>query len=319
MFKISTIFPIILSVICITACSKKSPAQTEEKKTVVVDEPDPPGAPPKTWSEHWFQHKEKLTRVFYDDDVAIYYDGYVDRKITWTYKFTGDLWRYTKKTYGGHGTDPRLYAVFHTDASGTLSGGHPDYWYSPSHDFRNMIDVGPGPWTTQYGNIDLPTHEVFHIVESTAFNTRSSFGYGTPPNGIWGDSKFAEIFQYDAYLGLGMKDEAEVWRNRVSPKSEGFPSADSFWFRDWLYPWYNNYGKTGVLVKFFKLASENFPKYDNGTYKRPMNWGEYIHFSSAAAGANLKGLATTAFGWTAAWEQQFNKARTDYPNVTYPN
>ncbi len=300
---------------CFTGCAKKI-------KEAPVTEPveEPAGTPPKTWQEHWFAHTEALTRVYLDDDLAVYYDKYVDPKITWPFKYMGDVWRYTKKTYGGHGPDPRLYAVFHTDVTNVLSGGHPDYYYSSNHDFRNMIDVGPGPWLTQAGNIDMPTHEVFHIVESASFNTRGSFGYGAYPDGIWGDSKFAEIFQYDVYLGLNMPDEAERWKNlALNGAAENFPSANAHWFRDWLYPWYNDHGKTQVLVKFFKLASENFPKYDNGTYRRTMNWGEYIHFSSGAAGVDMKGLATTAFGWNAAWEQELMQARLAFPNVNYPH
>jgi hypothetical protein len=44
-----------------------------------------------------------------------------------------------------------------------------------------------------------------------------------------------------------------------------------------------------------------------------MNWGEFIHFWSGAAGVNLKPLATSAFGWTSTFETQFNQARIDFP------
>jgi hypothetical protein len=44
-----------------------------------------------------------------------------------------------------------------------------------------------------------------------------------------------------------------------------------------------------------------------------MNWGEFVHFWSGAAGVNLKALATAAFGWPAEWETQFNNARTQFP------
>ena len=48
-----------------------------------------------------------------------------------------------------------------------------------------------------------------------------------------------------------------------------------------------------------------------------MNWGEFIHFSSGAARTNMKNQATIAFGWTNDMENQFNKARNDFPNVKY--
>jgi hypothetical protein len=42
----------------------------------------------------------------------------------------------------------------------------------------------------------------------------------------------------------------------------------------------------------------------------------FVHFG-AAAGVNLKPLATAAFGWPTEWEQQFVQARQDFPGVTY--
>lgn len=273
---------------------------------------EPPGTPAKTWTESWFEHRELLTRVFYDDDVVIYYDKDVDTSIKWPNKYIGDVWRYVKRTYGGHGKDQRLYAIFHTNK---LGGGHPGYYYDMLHGYRNTIDCGDGPWLTPSGiSIDMTTHEVFHIVESTSFNTKGSVGNGAQ---LWGDSKFAEIFQYDVYLGLGLTAEAQRWFNHVNQLADNFPRANTFWFRDWLYPVYRDYGGTEVLVRFFKLLSENFPKDADNRYTRLMNWGEFIHFFSGAAKADLKGLATTAFGWPAGWEQEWQKAKTDFPRITY--
>jgi hypothetical protein len=48
-----------------------------------------------------------------------------------------------------------------------------------------------------------------------------------------------------------------------------------------------------------------------------MNWGEYIHFMSGAAGTDLKPLATTAFGWSDVREAQYQEAKKDFPAVTY--
>ena len=62
--------------------------------------------------------------------------------------------------------------------------------------------------------------------------------------------------------------------------------------------------------------SQNFPK--NGkTYARDMNWGEFVHFWSGAAGADLRNQATIAFGWPSDWEQQFQQAKKDFPNLHY--
>jgi hypothetical protein len=48
-----------------------------------------------------------------------------------------------------------------------------------------------------------------------------------------------------------------------------------------------------------------------------MNWGEYIHFSSGAAGGDLRGQASRAFGWPSEWAEQFERAREQFPGVTY--
>ena len=119
--------------------------------------------PPATWKEHWFEHNQLLTRKFYDNDVAVYYDNDVSTSVTWPYQYMGDVWRYTKKTYGWFGADPHLFVVMHTNK---YSGGHPSGYFDASHDNRDVADVGPGPWTgATGGDHDLLTHEVGHIVE----------------------------------------------------------------------------------------------------------------------------------------------------------
>ncbi len=267
--------------------------------------------PPATWQEHWFEHNQLLSLVFYDNDVAVYYDNDVDRSVTWTYQFIGDVWRYTKNLYGSFGKDPRLYAVLHT---GKYPGGHPSGYFDSSHDFRNVLDVGPGPWTSNdYNAVAIPTHEVAHIVEGS-----SKDSHGSPAFSLWGDSKWAEIYNYDVYRGLGKTDYATQWYNEQIGRSDAFPRANTFWFRDWFYPIYNQYGQAQVLNRYFTLLSQCFTK--NGVdYARDLNWGEFVHFWSGAAGVNLKSLATNAFGWPAEWETQFRKAQQDFPCVTYTN
>ncbi len=48
-----------------------------------------------------------------------------------------------------------------------------------------------------------------------------------------------------------------------------------------------------------------------------MNWGEYIHFTSGAAGADLRSQAARAFGWPREWTDQLERAREQFPGVTY--
>jgi hypothetical protein len=262
--------------------------------------------PPATWQEHWFEHNQLLNRKFYDNDVAVYYDNDVSSSVTWPYTFVGDVWRYVKNVYGSFGSDPHLFAIYHTNK---YSGGHPSTYFDASHDNRNVIDVGPGPWTSggTGGDLDITTHEVAHIVEGASKGI-----HGSPAFPIWGDSKWAEIFIYDVYLKLGKTSEATRWYNQMQSSTATFPVAGTHWFRDWFYPIYNNYGGTQVLNRFFTMLAQYFPKNGN-SYSRDMNWGEFIHFWSGAAGVSLKPLATAAFGWTTDFETQFNQARIDFP------
>ena len=48
--------------------------------------------------------------------------------------------------------------------------------------------------TVMLSALDMIVHEVAHIVEGGSKNTQRS-----PQFGIWGDSKWAEIFIYDVY------------------------------------------------------------------------------------------------------------------------
>lgn len=56
------------------------------EKFVVIETPDEENAhvPPKTWKEYWFEHNQLLSRVYYDNDLVLYYDNDVDRIIDWT-------------------------------------------------------------------------------------------------------------------------------------------------------------------------------------------------------------------------------------------
>jgi len=270
--------------------------------------------PPATWREHWFEHNQLLTRVFYDDDVAVYFDDDMDPSITWMNQFCGDMWRYAKNLYGdmdGGGSDSRLFAIFHQNK---YSGGHPAYYYDPSHDFRNVEDIGQdGSWAEPTGwSLDATTHEVCHIVESTTNGVR-----GSPCFTLWHDSKWGEIFNYDVYVGLQMGNASNRWYNEVINNVDSFPRSGTQWFKNWFYPIWSQFGRGQVLSRFFKVMAQYFPKNGN-SYARDMNYGEFVHFWSAAANKNLKPQATIAFGWSTNWEQMWQKARADFP-FTYPD
>ncbi|RFS21855.1 hypothetical protein DVR12_14465 [Chitinophaga silvatica] len=282
--------------------------------------------PVTTWQEHWFEHQQLLNRVFFDTSVAVYFDNDVNSSITWPNSYLAQVWNYTKNTYGAFGTESRLYAIFH---SGKYSGGHPSTYMDASHDYRNVIDVGssdPNAWISGTGNdIDLTTHEVGHIVEGASKGVHNS-----PAFSIWHDSKWMEIYQYDVYIGLGRSSDVTRWYNMKITQTDSYPRAGTYWFRDWFYPIYSNYGGKVALNQFFNLLAQYFPKsnWNNGVttypqYTRDMNFGEFVHFWSGAAGADLKQLALNAFGnkdeqgndWTA----QLIQAKSTFSGITYPS
>jgi hypothetical protein len=275
-------------------------------------ETEKPAAPPSTWREYWFEHNQLLQRVAYNDEVAVYFDNDVKRDGTdWILPFMTKLWRYTKETYGAFGKEGRLYAIFH---QGKYAGGHPSTYFDASHDSRDVTDCGPGPWDTP--KFDMPSHEVSHIVEGASDGI-----HGSPAFDIWGDSKWAEFYQYDAYVALGMDADAKRLYDRFTKGSDSFPRPGTYWFRDWFYPLWHDHGHVAVMVRFFHLLASYFPKAkeEGGStgFARQMNWGEYVHFMSGAAKTDLKPLATKAFGWPPEREAQYQKARTDFPQIAY--
>jgi hypothetical protein len=266
-------------------------------------------APPAMWHEHWFEHVQDLKLVAYNDDVAIYFDKDV-KGGDWIFSFMTRLWRYAKQTYDlGPADKNRLFAIFHQDKYG---GGHPSTYFDDSHDLRNVSDCGPGPWLEpkDYA-LDEPSHESGHVVESA-----NNGIHGSPAFDLWHDSKWMEFYQYDAYVALGMTADAKRLFDMFTATTDDFPRAGTHWFRDWFYPLWRDHGHAQVMVKFFKLLALHFPK-NGDSYSRSLNWGEFVHFTSGAAGVNLKDLATTAFGWPADREAQFTKARADFPMITY--
>ncbi|WP_298737920.1 T9SS type A sorting domain-containing protein [uncultured Chitinophaga sp.] len=260
--------------------------------------------PPATWQEHWFEHNQLLTKVYEDNDLALYYDNDVNTTVTWPRQYLSSVWRYTKQVYGSFGTDPHMYAILHTNK---YSGGHPSTYFDAGHDLRNVIDAGPGPWTgATQGDYNLLTHEVGHIVELASKNM-----HGSPAFGIWGDSKWCEIYLYDVYKGLGLESRATNAYNEFMGKTDNFPRANTAWFKNWFYPIYSQYGGSAVLNRYFVQLALYFRK--NGNDYPGMNMGEFVHFWSGAAGVNLKAQATIAFGWTSEYEAQFVKAQQDFP------
>ncbi len=264
--------------------------------------------PPATWQEHWFEHVDNLKLVAYNDSVALYFDNGMDRNAgKWMMAYLTKLWPYAQRTYGHLDTD-RLYSIHHESK---YWGGHPATVYDASHDFRNVSDVGGQNWLTpQYGVV---THETSHVVEFSAAGKS-----GSPAFPLWGDSKWAEFYFYDAMVGLGMNKEAQDAFTELTADSkvDNFPNANTHWFRDWFYPMWRDYGHAQVMVNYFNLLGQYYPT--NGQqFQRNLNWGEYIHFMSGAAKTDLRPLARKAFQWQAAWDAQYAQAKRDFPAIQY--
>ncbi|QTE37614.1 hypothetical protein J3L18_00675 [Mucilaginibacter gossypii] len=269
-------------------------------------------SPAKNWKEHWFEHDLIVSRTYADANVVFYYDDNMYPSVTWPYKTMSAVWAYVKKTYGAFGTDPRLYVVLHRVVNNKLGGGHPASYFDASHDHHNTIDCGLDDWTGSEGQqIGMPVHEVGHIVSGASHGVK-----GSPSDALWGDSKFMEIFNYDVLKHIGREDEAGRVYKQMQTQYDDFPRPQSQWFKNWFYPIYHNYGEAAVLNKYFGLLADYFPQ-KNKEYTRDLNWGEFIHFWSGAAGVNLKTQASVAFGWSDEWEAQFIKAQHDFPQVKY--
>jgi hypothetical protein len=298
-----------------------TPASTTPASTTPASStPAPVPEPPELWREHWFEHDQVLRLTAVDAHAAIYLDPDVPSGRTrWLLPFFSDLWQYAKAGYGpDFGPDPRLYYVFH---QGRYGGGHPSGFTDPSHDHHNVSDVGAGPWDRTDRACSIPIHEVSHVVEGDNHGVE-----GSPAFPIWGDSKWAEFFEFDVWTALG-SPFAHRRREEFTRQVDSFPRAGTYWFRDWFWPMWKDAEGPATMVRFFDLLARHFPRRHPLHYARSMNWGEYLHFSSAAAGGDLHRRAARAFGvpgpWSTAqvlpgeWLEQWERARQDFPMLRY--
>lgn len=280
-----------------------------EASTTVWECTDCP-EPPATLNDWINGHGDTLTLHGFDGNVAVYIGDTVDTDVIgWILPFTSAAFAYMKEHYdtGCHYGDDRLYVFIHQDMHG---GGTISSYFDSFSTFRNAVDMGANTWerSLQNINIDLISHEMGHIVEGSSNCIHESPGFG-----VWGDSKWAEIFQYDLYMGLGMEDDADKLYDR-------FMNGQDTWFPMFYYPMYQQYGGVAVLDGFFKLIAEYFPRQPenggaNDVYSRRMNLGELVHFYSGAAGADVSSLAQDAFG--DEFLPQLAQAKLDFPEITY--
>jgi hypothetical protein len=262
--------------------------------------------PPPTWKEHWDKHAEELTLRDYDACVAVYVDADMSgTDSAWLSAFLSQAWAYNLTTYGELGSE-RLYVVLHLDK---FIGGRSSAFYETTHDGHNVIDVGANNWKAgDYDRVGTPLSE---LVASTAVPGKR----GSPGAAQWGHWGFAQIYKYDLYSGLGMDAQATQAFDAFNPTVDTYPVPGSYWFADFYYPIWRDHGKARALVDFFGLLGQYYPATDQ--VMAPMTWGQYIHFMSGAAGVEVQTQATYAFGWNDGWEADLQKAKGDFPGITY--
>ncbi|MFN8074197.1 MAG: hypothetical protein U0Q15_02115 [Kineosporiaceae bacterium] len=241
-------------------------------------------------------------------DVVTYRDeGLASNDLTFARDYSTRAWQYIARTYPFL-SGQRLFVTLH---DGPGSGGTARNLADDETKYRLLIDVDGDGWRETYRNRVVLTHEMGHVVEGYGSGV-----HGSPAFGLWGDSKWAEIFQYDVFKGLGDDADAQQWLEEKLATEDDYPVAGAHWFRDFFLPIYRDHGGTQTLVRYFDLLSKNFHQLDN-EYRRDLTWGEFVHFWSGAAGVDVRPIAEAAFGWTPEWDAQLQQARVDFPGVTY--
>jgi hypothetical protein len=263
--------------------------------------------PPFDWKESWYEHSEQLTRVYYDDCIALYFDADVAPTAKdWLVPFLDASWSYTLATYGQLGPE-RLYVVVH---QGKFVGGHSATYGEDSHGHHSVIDMGLDSWAS--ASYDLPAHLMGFIVDTEGAHTK----LGAPKSEHYGNEGFPLIYKYDLYVALGLTSTASSALSQFNSLSNSQPYAGTFWFRDWFYPLWRDHGRAQVFANYMSLLQDHYPV-DNDGWMPTMNYGQYIHFMSGAAGENLEPLARDAFQWHPDFDAELAAAKADFSAITY--
>lgn len=263
--------------------------------------------PPLEWTEHWSDHKEKLTRVHYDDCIAVYFDADVAPATQpWLVKFLHDAWTYSLDTYGKVGSE-RIYVVVH---QGKFQGGHSATEIEASHDGHATIDMGANTWVE--GQWDLPAHLLGFLVDTQGAHTK----YGAPKSEHYGNEGFPLIYKYDLYLALGYSGYASSELQKYLTYANGNPADDTFWLRDWFLPVWRDHGNAQLFARYMDLLEHYYPA-GADHWMPTMTYGQYFHFMSGAAGVDLVPTAKTAFEWSPELDDELAAAKLAFPNITY--
>ena len=244
------------------------------------------------------------------------------------YQFYAANWEHVFDCYGEELSDSLLHVLLIPMEEGGGLASIYDYRNADSF-YSNMVYIKANKnWfksRSESGYIyDVMSHELCHIVEGVGGGYNGSMFFP-----VWGDSKWAEILQYDTFAAL-KSPRATSWHREFTEGSNPSGGADypdknrvSYWYRDFFYPTYNLYGKTQMLKKFWKLQGQHY-RQKNGSFQGNSsnpggrgNLGELIHFWSAACGVDVKPFAVHAFGWNNQFETWLQQAKLDYPGLNY--
>jgi hypothetical protein len=110
-----------------------------------------------------------------------------------------------------------------------------------------------------------------------------------------------------------MDREAKGVYRRFTGNTDDFARRGTRWFRDWFYPLWRDCGRAEVMNRFFRELARHFPRDSGGTYTRRMNWGEYIHFTSGAAAADMSGQGARAFAGPASGPASWSTPASSSP------
>lgn len=250
-----------------------------------------------------------VSQVNADSGVAFYASPATGTAGSWSYPMFRQAWAYTKQTYGDFGS-PLLSVVQHpvdVDVATPYTRRASEFGY------RTVLDV-PANWQLNgdYYAKDASIHELGHIVA----NYNAGIAGSAPASELWGDCAWCDLFQFDVYTAIGDTAAADRVKAQWLATTADTPRANTYWFRDWFYPIWSNYGHSAVMAKYIKSVSAQYPSHD-AEHIRQMNLGEFVHFWSGAAAVDLKAQATTAFGWTSTTQAQWLKAKQDFPAITY--
>jgi hypothetical protein len=263
--------------------------------------------PAATWKEHWYEHDQLLTRVYYDDCIALYFDADTSMAAKdWLVPFLDKAWAYSLASYGKLGTE-RVYVIVH---QGRYQGGHSSTFVEASHDNHAVIDMGSDAWPD--GDYDLPAHLLGFLVDSEGAHTK----FGAPKSVDYDNAGFPLIYKYDLYSALGLTSVAASALTEFNAIKNSQPYADTYWFKNWFYPVWRDHGHAAVFANYETLLQKYYPA-GADLWMPDMNYGQYFHFMSGAAGVDLAPLARTAFQWHPDFDDEIATAKVDFPDIKY--